>query len=687
MKVLKISFVTCLALIMTVVLLLGFNSKAVVTSADENETTVSEATTASNLSDGDASGKEESVYVMADANGKAREISSGIWLKNGDGRAKLYDKTSLKDIEVTKGGELLEQRGEAITWKTDGSDIYYQGTSKGDLPIEVNIDYYLDGKKVDAESLAGKSGHLKIDFSYKNKTATKKTVNGKEVTLYQPFTAMSGLMLSGNKASNVKVVGGREISTADNGLIMGMAMPGLKESLGLNEMKDSNGNPIEIDIPESISIEADVTEFELITTITIVDNSMFEEIALDDIDSIEDLRDSIRQLKDASGKLKDGSNEFYDGAEKLDDGSKDLSSAAAKIDEAMEELYGGANELKDGAAQLKDGTGQLPGGAAGIYKGLLAVNDALKGDENKSIYEGIEEIESGVGEISKGLKSDDEKEPGIYEAAGGIKDGAESIAEGADEIAKGAEQIKAEISGQMSDISAQIENLHNMGVIDDMMYSIIKGALNGYNAKMEELYAALDQMKEGADAISKGAKSDDVKSPGIYEAAGGIESGAEQLKEGTEKLKDGAGEINNGIDELTGKDGIGALIAGIKELENGANAIDGGAGALKEGVDALADGAKALKEGTSALADGSTSLSDGISKLMEGAAALRDGITAFDEEGIKKLEDLSEGDLADLMERLKAVKKLAQEYNTFSGIKEGTPGSVRFIFRTESIEK
>ena len=69
------------------------------------------------------------------------------------------------------------------------------------------------------------------------------------------------------------------------------------------------------------------------------------------------------------------------------------------------------------------------------------------------------------------------------------------------------------------------------------------------------------------------------------------------------------------------------------------------------------------------------------------ARELKDGMAQFNSQGIQKLSDLMEGDARELIERLRAVQALSQEYTSFAGTDAGLPGSVQFIVRTESIEK
>lgn len=65
----------------------------------------------------------------------------------------------------------------------------------------MSISYELDGKKIEPAELAGKSGHVKIHFDYKNNTSVSITVNDKEKTVKVPFTAVTGLIQGGTGGS------------------------------------------------------------------------------------------------------------------------------------------------------------------------------------------------------------------------------------------------------------------------------------------------------------------------------------------------------------------------------------------------------------------------------------------------------------------------------------------------------
>ena len=208
------------------------------------------------LSDESTVSKEETVYINANADGSVRDITVSDWLKNsGDTDSELKDSSDLENIKNVKGNETFTQDSNEITWNTEGEDIYYQGTTDKELPVTMNIRYYLDGKEISPGELAGKSGHLKMVVSYTNHAKNVKKINGKNTDIYSPFVMVTGMLLPTEHFKDVNIDNGKVISDGRKNMAVGLAMPGLSESLQL-----SDGMEKEIEIPEGFTVEAEVTD-------------------------------------------------------------------------------------------------------------------------------------------------------------------------------------------------------------------------------------------------------------------------------------------------------------------------------------------------------------------------------------------------------------------------------------------
>ena len=73
----------------------------------------------------------------------------------------------------------------------------------------------------------------------------------------------------------------------------------------------------------------------------------------------------------------------------------------------------------------------------------------------------------------------------------------------------------------------------------------------------------------------------------------------------------------------------------------------------------------------------------GVEKLDSGAAELNSGMIQFNEEGIKKLVSVFDGDIDELLIKANELLDASIEYKNFSGIADGMDGSVKFIFVSE----
>lgn len=180
--------------------------------------------------------KEETVYVIAGADGKQQSVIVSDWLKNPNKETSLQDVSDLTDIENVKGDETWTANGTSLTWDAQGNDIYYQGKSETELPVTMNISYQLDGKDIAPAELAGKSGKVTIRFEYENNQYEVRTVNGVSQKVYVPFVALTGALLDTSHFSNVTVSNGKLINDGDRIAVMGMAFPGLQEDLGISKI-------------------------------------------------------------------------------------------------------------------------------------------------------------------------------------------------------------------------------------------------------------------------------------------------------------------------------------------------------------------------------------------------------------------------------------------------------------------
>ena len=662
--------------------LTGCGSSAQGNAADQVSTAeadaLAEAATSLLRFHGSAEGKEETVYVIADANGNPTRTIVSAWLKNPEEADTITDRSTLTGIENVKGSETYttDANGDLV-WQADGNDIYYQGSSDAPLPITANITYTLDGVDVTPELLEGATGHLVMTFHYINHTAAERVVNGKSVTLYQPFAVVSGAMLDNSKVSNVEVTNGKVINSGDQTIVVGLAMPGLKESLGLDELEDSDGNPVDIDVPESVTIEADVTDFSLLTTITIAENTLLDELDLEDVKTFDDLQEAMDELTDASTELVDGTEELYDGAGDLKDGTNELADGAKALDDGAGDLKDGTKELADGASTLKDGTSELADGTGDLADGASALNTGAG-----QLVIGLDQLQTSVSDLPEGTTKlvngakliESYLKGSIHDGLGQLVTGADKLLTGVDQLTTGAGSIAGGAQGieqgaQQIAGAAQGIQQGAQGIAQGAQ-QIVQGAKSG-DSSNPGIY-------EAAAAIQAGAKSGSGENPGIYEAASAIESGAAGLKSGLSQLPDAvAGAVASAVSQQTtnavsaldqaascnntAKSALNGILDGLSEEDaqvvrqaiaaiDGSTAyINGVSGALSspdtggitsavssqlsdalDGLDRIATAANGIQSGATQIAAGAAGIQTGAEQLAQGAQAIAAGAKSGD---------------------------------------------------------
>ncbi len=616
--------------------------------------------------------KEESVYVKADTAGNVSSATVTEWLKNPES-GDFADISGLKDIQNIKGEEEFSKgSGDEITWKSEGSDIYYQGTTDEKLPVNVNISYKLDGKELKAEDLAGKDGKVEIHIDYENRSKEKVEIDGEKVEMYTPFTMVTSMMLPTDEYTNVEIDNGKIMSDADKNIVVGLGFPGLSENLKLKAL--------DLDIPESVTITADVKDASVGPTITVASAEIMEEFDLSDVHDFDSLEASIHELEEASEKLEEGSKEASDGAAKLADGAKEAASGAKELEAGTKEAASGAKELEagtkeaaSGAKELEAGTKEAASGAKELEAGTKEAADGAKAlaDGSKTLSAGVSELSgksgvlaegivtlsegvkmytSGVGELEAASK---QLEAGANELSGGtdtLKSGIDAAYNKAAELAGGCSALRELIGGTGSGAAGMAGYLKTADGALTRAQDVLAGVdtSSGQYAVTgtSDAAAVISQMTDGeisaadiqavidsyveAVSVERADPSADISYAvsELYEAqnaiyaaqgtAGGLEDSA-QFLEAVNQLNVGA---QNLMVSLGGTDGTGGL--------------KGGAVSIAEGISNLSAGISGVSEGATKLNGKSSQLVEGANQLKEGGPQLIAGINAL-ESGAKEL--------------------------------------------------
>lgn len=340
--------------------------------------TLTEQLTAMLASEGTQSldAKEETVYLITDANGAVRQTIVSSWLKNGSAEAVIEDATELTEIENVKGDETFAQNGQKLTWQANGQDIFYRGTTQKEPPLSEKLTYYLDGQEISPQDLAGKSGKVTIRFDYTNSAKTTADINGKTAEIYVPFTVVSGMVLD-ESFRNVRVNNGRVLSDGNRLVAVGIAMPGLKESLDVDE-KDFDED---FEFPDHVEVTADVENFSLEMTATVAVAGLMSNGGFSERLDFSELEDTLDEMSDAMGQLKNGGGDLADGLDTLQESMGGFSDGVGT-------LANGMNAYTDGVSKLADGIHSLDKSSETLESGVNVLKDSAK-----TISDGVQKLD------------------------------------------------------------------------------------------------------------------------------------------------------------------------------------------------------------------------------------------------------------------------------------------------------
>lgn len=585
--------------------------------------------------------KDETVYVVTESDGSQSDLIVSDHLKNKSGKDKIEDVSTLTDIENVKGKEKFTREDDgSLSWNAKGNDIYYEGKTDQEAPVSMDIKYYLDDKEVDGADLSGKTGKVKIVINYTNNTS----LNGTKV----PFVVLTGMVLENDTFQNVTVSSGKVIDDGQKSFIVGMAAPGVADTLGISEEELGFGSTVEI--------MGDAKEFAPEDMMTVVTNDFFQDIDTSELNA-GNLDSQIDQLDSAAKQLVAGTNTLYKGIETLNSSSATLAA--------------GVSKLNQGAAKIDENTKAALQGSKDLAAGSQFLSSQLN-SKLTDMGEGVNTLALKSGKLAEGLKdmqskvngNNTKENPGLAPSAKGF---AQKIA--------GLDKVKTGISDSVASDKEAIAELRNLETsmdantkasveeqlkILETNVTTKENYLNSFDTAT--LTASANAISAGVDAIQVGLNGD-----GTTENPGAV-NGANALTQAI------ITQLGGAIQDATASD---------SELSVGLNKLVTGSSKLAAGEAQLSDGASELAAGMNELYSKSGLLISGIGQLDAGSKKLNDGMSQFYKEGIGKIVSLYNDKLKGTVNNAESLVAAGKAYNTFTQVPDGMDGTVKFIYRTK----
>jgi putative membrane protein len=617
------------------------------------------------------------VYLSAGGDVESRRVYEQL-VMTGSGAVDIENPVSDKGLRNLDGfsGFTLEAGQQVARFEVDGVERARSVSDyDGDLPLDIDVAYTLDGKDVEPGEVVGEDGELEVEFTVENVTGVEQEVtipDGKggtltrtaevpvpivgSVTTVAPDTFTHVASQQANMAGDGK--GGTKLSftmtlfppigsttstfgyTADieDGVVPRIDVT----ALPVNPLK----NPSLKTAATSYQGGAE-TGSELAAGATEIDTNLLKlrDGAGDLLAGLLKLHAGSEELeaglsgKAAPGakKLADGAGDLDDGLGRIDDGAGRLADGAGRLSGGTGDALTGSQQLRDGLSQISGGLGQLagtkglPAAAAGVDELKTGVDQILAGfgalGTPGTLIDGLDRLEDGLGQLGGGLSllhgDGSPATPGLVGAKGGVDQVQAGLADAVraggslDQLIGGLNLLKTLDCGPICTGAIDTQILPGVEASKDRL-TLANGGLLQVSACLGKAVTALhDQLIPGAAAAGKGA--------------GDAKAGALKLKGGVQQVRDGLQDLDTGLTSAVAgvlrlDAGASDAYAGSGDLADGLGLIDAGAGDLADGAGELADGASQARTGSGRLADGAGHLSEGLTDAADGSGRLAEGL-------------------------------------------------------------
>lgn len=567
----------------------------------------------------------------------------------------------------------ITQNGEKITFSSDADKVYYQGTMKDtEIPWNISIRYFLDGKEYSAEDIAGKSGALEIRFSVSKNESCKGD-------FYDNYALQASFTLDTDICKNIVSSGATVANVGSDKQLTYTILPGK----GIDT-----------------SVFADVTDFEM-------DDAAINGVRLNmnfDVDDAE-LMDKVDEIISAIGSIDDGASEVNEGTGKLYDATGTLKCKVGELNTGVGALTDGAGSLYSGLLNITAKNDALTGAAYSAYEGLCsAAAAALNTQLSAKGMDTVTLTPSSYSEVLMGLLKKMDADTVYNEAyQTALQQVTAQVEAQADELYRGYIDSQAN-SIYLAYVSSQADTLYAQVAAQAVYEQLIQ---SGYTQEQAQAYL---QSAEGQALIAQtvAGMSEEQKSQIISGAIAQLtDEQKEQILQGalaalTEEQKTQIREayIQQMMvsDEVTSQ--INAAVAAVNEAAKQVSELKGqldSYGAFYQGlldytgaVSDAAEGAKTLKlnmdelyGNTKTLELSVGELNDAVRKLYDGTGELSDGTSEFAD----KTSDMDTQISDEIESMTSSITGGDAETVSFVSDKNTNVDSVQFVIKTSAIEK
>ena len=482
--------------------------------------------------------KNETIYSTLNYNGVIKKTTINTRLSDLE-KGSIVDYTKLDDIKNINGREKFSLDSGTLTWKSTGKDIFYQGKVTEELPIKVSAKYYLNGEEVNPKKIKGKSGDVKIVYSFTNESYDKSS------GMYTPFVVTTTSIINSDNNTDIDISNGKVVNTGTKNIVTGISAPGLYESVGLSELKDM----------DKVTITYNTTKFSMNEVYFIITPKLLSEVDVNMLSKVDSLNSSLNTLQTGMNELQNGSSTLNDGAKKIENGTKSLNDGLKSATNGMQEVNSGASELNSKVTSINS-----------LVTALVDI--MTNGNSTDSgVIERVNYEKQVINSYDATILPKIEKLQTLYlgniQAINTLKNTNESISQVYNQYSLGNFKLDSTDTRSLPILSEYFTNLlTSQGMSSEEIKSTITNLTTV--KKTYEGNLQLITLLEGNNQALLTSK----------DLIGTVSSKLSELNEGTNKLSNGTKQINDGLTKLYS--GSNELLSGTVNLSNGTNTLNEG---------------------------------------------------------------------------------------------------------------
>lgn len=613
--------------------------------------------------------KEEVIYIMTDASGKVTDTEAVNIFAGGN----ITDYGDYSAVKILNTTDKINKNGNRITFSSDAERVYYQGTMKNtEIPWNISVRYFLDGKEYSAKDIAGKSGALEIHFS------VSKNENCKG-SFYENYALQASFTLDTDLCKSIVSDGATVANVGSNKQLTYTVLP----DKGIETV-----------------IKADVTDFEMDA---VAINGVRLNMNFEVDDSV--LTDKVNELVAATNELNSGAKDVRDGTGKLNSAAETLNGKVGELNSGVAALTGGAGELYSGLTDITAKNGQLTVAAYTAYEGLCSaaaavLNSQLTANGMSAVTLTPANYSAVLMELLEKMNADTVYKQ-AYQAA--LKQVTEQVEKQSDTLYRGYIESQAD-SIYAAYVTSQADTLYTQVAAQAIYEQLIQ---SGYT---EEQASAFLQIPEGQVAVAQAAAAltDGQKAQILNAAVAGLtDEQKEQILEGaaasltdeqkaqikqvyiqqmmtsdevTSQINTAVAKVNAAakqVSELMGQlDSYGAFYGGLLDYTGAVSKTAQGTKELKLNMDALYTNTGKLKISVG-------EMTDAVGKLYGGTKELANGTAEFSD----KTSNINEQISGEIDTMISSVTGNDAETVSFISDKNTNVSSVQFVIKTAAVKK